>query len=156
MLKHNIGVPVFRWLRELVSLILGVLLATQLVPGISYSNNSTLAAVVIVLALLNALLRPFLRSVLIFLSLPLVLLTFGLAAIFVLWIVNSILFYSAAVLVPTFRVETFGDAMLGALVVSGTSWLLSLLLGDDSNSRKTPPSPGGGKRLSQADDIIDV
>jgi putative membrane protein len=169
MSTHSTGL---RWLRELVSLMLGILVATKLVTGISYTNNYALAAVVIVLALLNVVLRPFLRRFLMFLSLPLVLLTFGLVALLVLWVVNSVLFYLAAILVNFFQimmfgnniaswfnVETFGDAMLGSLVVSITSWVISALLGESKKSRKShddPPPPGGKKHLSKDDDVIDV
>lgn len=140
---------------------LGVLVATHIVPGIAYKDNATLAAVVIVLALLNTLLRPALRTFLIFISLPLVLLTFGLAALLVLWVANSLLIYLTAALVPTFTVASFWDAMLGALVISGVSWLLSLLLGDSPHSRnnKPPPPPSGTHRLptnKDDDDVIDI
>lgn len=154
-----------QWLRELLSLMLGVLLATHVVPGIRYDGLTALVAIVVVLALLNAVLRPFLRGFLMFLSLPLVLLTFGLGALLVLWLVNAILFYLAGVLVGSFTVESFGDAMLGSLVLGAASWLLTRLLGDGGNRRNNhgrnnhgqdAPATRDGKTKTDTDDDHDV
>jgi putative membrane protein len=144
-----------QWVRELASLMLGVLAATRIVRGINCEDTGTLLSVVVALAFLNTLARPFLRSLFILLFMPLMIATLGLAAVFVLWVVNSLLFYFTSALVTDFRVDSFGDAMLGALVVSTVSWLMSLLLGNEEFPRKRPPA-GRPRRDEDDNDVIDV
>src|SRR5690349_16776219 len=90
-----------------------VFLAAQLIPG-----TALLAG--IVLGLVNAVIRP----ILILLTLPVTLVTLGLF----IFVVNAICLALAAWLVPGFTISNFGAALLGALVISITSWLLSALL----------------------------
>jgi putative membrane protein len=106
---------------------LGILLATNLVGGIKYDTSGTLVLAVFVLCLLNMIVRPILQPLLILLSLPLVVLTFGLALLVVLWFVNAVMFYCVGMILHGFHVASFGDAMLGALIVSITWWLLRQL-----------------------------
>jgi putative membrane protein len=110
-----------------MSLMLGILLATNLVGGIKYDSPAVLVFAVFVLCLLNIIVRPILQPLLIFLSLPLVILTFGLALLVVFWFINAILFYCVGEILEGFHVASFGDAMLGALIVSVTWWLLHQL-----------------------------
>jgi putative membrane protein len=101
-----------RWL----TLALGIWVAVSLVPGISVESMGTLALAGLVLGLVNAILRP----VLVLLTLPITLLTLGLFYL----IVNGVAFALAAALVPGFRVETFGSAVLGSLIVSVVGWFV--------------------------------
>ncbi|MDP2137275.1 MAG: phage holin family protein [Candidatus Didemnitutus sp.] len=132
-----------RWLM----LALGVVLSATLVPGINYSNGTTLALVVILLSLFNAVLKPFL----LLFTLPFIVLTLGVGV----WLINALIFYFVGRLVDGFHVAGFGSAMLGALVVSLTNIFLSGMLRNASTPPPAPPrggGPGGGKR----DDVIDV
>lgn len=144
-------------LRELVSLTLGVLLATHLVDGICYDGTGTLALVVALLAVLNALLRPALTSVLVFVCLPLLVATFGLALFPILWLANSLLFFMAGWLLRQhgFVVETFGAAMLGAFIVSVAHFALSVLL-REGGARRFGHGGGGRRARDDHDDVIDV
>jgi putative membrane protein len=74
----------------------------------------------VVLGVLNALLRP----VLLLLTCPITLLTFGL---FVL-VVNALVFYFAASLAGGVRVDGFLGALFGSLVVTACSTLADQLL----------------------------
>ena len=69
---------------------------------------------------MNAIVRP----VLVVLTLPVTLLTLGLF----LFVINALLFWLVAELVPGFRVTGFGAALLGSILYSVitlvTSWLL--------------------------------
>ncbi|MDR2845288.1 MAG: phage holin family protein [Puniceicoccales bacterium] len=148
-----------RWIREWVAIALGVLTAAHIVPGITYDNTGTLLLVTAVLSLLNSLARPFLQSLFVLVALPLVLLTFGLAVVLVLWVVNSLLLYFTSLLIEGFKVATFGDALWGALCISAVSWLLPLLVGDGGKGPRPPNGTGAAKtqrhRLDD-DDVIDV
>ena len=112
-------------MRLLLRLVLNgaaVFLAAQLIPGIGVASPGTALAAGIVLGLINAIIRPLL----ILLTLPATLLTLGLF----IFVINAICLALAAWLVPGFTINSFGSALLGALVISITSWLLSALLID--------------------------
>lgn len=132
-----------RWL----ILALGVVLSAMLVPGIDYSDGTTLALVVILLSLFNAVLKPLL----LLFTLPFIVLTMGVGV----WLINALIFYFVGRLVDGFHVAGFGSAMLGALVVSLTNISLAGMLRKNSRSPAAPPragGPDGGKR----DEVIDV
>lgn len=77
---------------------------------------STVILVGLVLGLLNALLRP----IIIFLTLPATLITFGLFLI----VINAGMLWLTDVIVPAFAIESFGWALLGALLISIVSMIL--------------------------------
>ena len=81
---------------------------------------STVILVGLVLGLLNALLRP----IIIFLTLPATLITFGLFLI----VINAGMLWLTDVLVPAFVIEGFGWTLLGALLISIISTILYALL----------------------------
>lgn len=122
---------------------LGVLAASQIVPGIECATWSGLITAALVLGLLNAFLRPLLMVV----SLPLVLLTFGLF----LWIINAGLLYLVGSLVKSFHVDSFWSALGGSAVISVISGFLQLALGIRSTRirvgrtrHRPPPRDSGG------------
>jgi len=126
---------------------LGVLAATQIVPGVDCRSWQALAVAALVLGFLNAFVRPILTV----LSLPLVLVTLGLF----LWVINAALLGIVAALVKSFTVSSFWSALGGAAVISITSALANAALGiktqrsvDAPGSSKPPhqtkpPGPGG-------------
>lgn len=111
-------------------LALGVTLATQLLRGISYDEPSTLILVVVLLSLFNAVLRPLL----IFFTLPFILLTLGVGVI----LINALMFLAVAHLVNGFVVESFWWAMGGAIITGITNVLVNALM------RGSPPGGGPG------------
>lgn len=100
--------------------IIAVFVASKLVPGISFDNWLALALFAAVLGLVNAVVKPIVAM----LALPVVLLTLGLA----LLVINALMFWLASALVPGFRVDGFLAALLGSIVVSLVSWVLSVVL----------------------------
>ncbi len=116
---------VTRWLIIAVA----VLIAAHTNEGISYQGPGaighggwgTLAIVVVVLSGLNFFLKPLL----VFFTLPFIVLTLG----FGLVVVNGAIFWTAAQLVPGFEVSGFWPAVWGGIVVSLVSifanWLLA-------------------------------
>jgi putative membrane protein len=127
-----------RW----VVLALGVVLSAKLVPGISYDSGATLAVVVILLSLFNAVLKPFL----VLFTLPFIFLTMGIG----IWFINALLFYFTGRLVDGFHVAGFGSALVGALIVSVTNLVMSRLLAPP----RPPVQPPRGR--GKADDVIDI
>lgn len=81
---------------------------------------STVVLVGLVLGLLNALVRP----IIIFLTLPATLVTLGLFLI----VINAGILWLTTILVPAFVIESFGWALLGALLISIVSMILHAVL----------------------------
>ena len=73
------------FLQRWIIIMVAVLVATHIVPGIHYDHWQGLLIATFVLGLLNAFLKP----VLLFLSLPLVIVTFGLFTV----VINALLLY---------------------------------------------------------------
>jgi putative membrane protein len=107
--------------------------ATRIVNGISFTGDvPTLLGVALVFGVLNAVLRPILMV----LTIPFLIITLGLFT-FVLNAVMLLITSAASdALGLGFRVDGFGSAFLGALVVSVVSFALSMFVGDD-RQRKT-------------------
>lgn len=99
---------------------LGLWLASRWVNGIAIADSTTLIVSAVVLGIVNAIVRP----VAIVLTLPLTLVTLGLF----LLIVNAAMVALVALLVPGFHVQSFGAALLTALIVSVSGWCGSILM----------------------------
>jgi len=94
--------------------------STWLLDAIQVESTTTLVLVALVLALLNAVIKP----ILVLFTLPFVIFTFGLGII----LINAILLFLAGQLVPGFIVPTFGTACLGALIISAVSFAVTMIL----------------------------
>jgi putative membrane protein len=99
----------------------GLWIASVLVPGMDISGMGTLLAAAFLLGLVNALVRP----VLVFLTLPLTILTLGLF----LLVINAAMLGVVAWLLPGFVLGGFFPALFGALIVSLISWCASRYVG---------------------------
>lgn len=97
-----------------------IYVATALVAGIRVSTTGTLLLAALVLAVVNAAVRP----VMIVLTLPLTILSLGLF----LLVLNAVCLLLVTLVVPGVEVRSFGTAFLGALVISVVSWLLTRLI----------------------------
>jgi putative membrane protein len=110
-----------RWANNTVA----VLIAASIVPGIHCSGFLTLVAAAFVLGILNI----YVRRLLIFFSLPLVVVSLGL---FIL-VINAFLLYSVGYLMTSFQtsfhVDSFWAAFWGGLIISIVSLVLNLLVG---------------------------
>ena len=102
----------------------GIYLAARVVPGIGLRGEAIWPAMLagLVLAILNAVVRP----VLVLVTLPLTFVTLGLF----LLVLNAFCLWLTAVIVPGFVVTSFGAAFLGALLISVVSWLLTVFVSD--------------------------
>jgi len=99
-----------RWLINTLALFIVV----TVVPHFHYRSIVTLAVAALVLGLANAIVRP----VLFVLTLPLTILTLGLF----LLVLNGIVLEVVAWVVPGFRIDSFGWAIVGALVLTVISF----------------------------------
>ncbi len=115
---------------------LAVQVASQIVPGITWTWTGLITATLL-LGLLNAIVRP----VLIFFTLPLVVLSLGLF----IFVINAVLLYEVGQHLKDFHVATFWDALWGSVVVSVVTMLLNWLTGANKSSvkfrRVRPPRP---------------
>ena len=107
-----------RWLINMVA----ILLIAYLFPGIMWVKGLGSAIwAALLLGLVNAILRP----ILVLLTLPLTILTFGLF----LLVINGLMLALVAFLIPGFFVNGFLGAVLGSILISLVSWTLSRFLG---------------------------
>lgn len=124
---------------------LAVLVAVVLLRGhITYHNWSDLFVASLLLGILNAFVRP----ILMFLALPLLVFTLGL---FTLVINALLLFCVGKIMAPHFQVDSFGFAFLGALIISVVSIALNVMTGNARVSVRRRPPP-----KKKDDDVIDV
>lgn len=109
----------------LISLLLNALaliITAYIVPGFKVDSFTSALLAAIVLAVINTFVKPLL---LIF-TLPLTILTLGLF----LFIVNAIVLRLTSLVVSGFQVDGWLPAILGAIVLSLTSTILSMLVKD--------------------------
>jgi putative membrane protein len=95
---------------------LSLLIVTRIVPGFVVSGFGPALLAVIVIGLVNGTLGFFLKVI----TFPLTILTLG-----IFWIViNALMLMAASALVPGFKVQGFGPAFLGAIVLSLVNMLM--------------------------------
>jgi len=112
---------------------------------IHYQKPVHLLAASLLLGILNSVLKP----IIMFLALPLLVLTLGLF----MFVINALLLYFVGFLLhPYFSVDTFWSAFCGALIISVVSVILNFVTGMGRARveirRNNPPprdqGPGGG------------
>ena len=106
---------ILKWL----ALALSTMFVGWIIPGITISSFVTALIASAVIALVNLVIKP----ILVFLTLPINILTLGL---FIL-VINALLFMFVAYLVPGVEIDGFWSAFWGAVILSilsiGISWL---------------------------------
>lgn len=109
---------IIRWL----ILTVAIMVTAYMLEGIHVEGFFSALAAAAVLGILNAIFRP----VLIFLTLPINILTLGLFT----FVINGLLLMMASCTISGFTVGGFWSAFLGAIIVSIISWLLSSFIND--------------------------
>ena len=106
----------FRWVINAAAL----LLIAYLVPGFTVAGFGSAILAALILGLVNALIRP----ILVILTLPISILTLGLFLI----VVNGLMLWLTATLLPGFTIDSFFVALLGAIILWAvglvTNWLV--------------------------------
>ena len=110
------------FLTKIILTTIAAMLASYLLHGVQIANITTALMVSVVLALLDAFVKP----ILIILTLPITIVTLGLF----LLVINILIIKWAADIVPGFKVSSWWSALLFSLIVSVVNSLLESLLTD--------------------------
>lgn len=113
---------IIRWLASAAA----VWVTARFVPGIRVEGGiQALFVIALILGLVNALVRPLVKM----LACGLIALTLGLF----LFVINAVMLYvvsfAAGEFGYTFEIASFKAALIGSVVISVVSWLISLVLG---------------------------
>ncbi|MEJ2699281.1 MAG: phage holin family protein [Desulfuromonadales bacterium] len=123
-----------RWL----VLTLAILAASYVLQGISVAGFFSAFFAAALLGILNALFRP----ILLILTLPLNILSLGLFT----FVINAVLLMMVSGVIAGFQVHGFGSALLGSLIISAVSWLLTSLVNDQGKMEIIVLKKGRGDR----------
>ena len=107
-------------LRTLI-IMLGLFLASSLIPGVAITGTGTFILAALLLGLVNAFVRP----IAFLLTLPLTIVTLGLF----MFVLYAAMFGLVAALLDSFIVAGFWSALFGAIIVSLTSTIASWYIG---------------------------
>lgn len=108
-----------RWLIQT----LAILAAAYLLKGIDVTGFVPALLAAAILGILNAFLRPLL----LILTLPINILSLGLFT----FVINAFMLKLVSVVIEGFDVQGFVPALIGSLLISIVSWLLSAFIRDD-------------------------
>ncbi len=97
-----------------------LLLTSKMVKGFEINDFRSAMIASLVIGFLNMFLRP----ILLLLTLPLNILTLGLFT----FVVNAIVLKSAAGILKGFNIKTWGDAIIGAVVLAIVQLLINFIL----------------------------
>src|SRR5271154_5964531 len=115
---------------------LAVLVAVQVVHGIHFRDNGMLPPVLT--ALLLGILNAFVRPILMLIALPLLIFTLGLFML----VINALLLCLVSWLMSGyFQVDSFGSAIIVAIIISVISIALNILTGNAHVSIQRHRSP---------------
>jgi putative membrane protein len=107
-----------RWL----ILTVAIMVAAYFFRGIHVAGFGSALFAALVLGILNAFFRP----ILLILTLPINILTLGLFT----FVINALLLLMTSGVIGGLEVTGFGSALLGSLIISLVSWLLSSFIND--------------------------
>ena len=120
-MRKEIGfmVLLIRW----IFFTLAILFVAWLVPGIFVENFQSAMLVTVIMALINIFIRPLI----VFITLPINILTLGLFGL----VVNALLFMLAGYVAPGFYVDGFLAAFLGSVVLSFLGLIINMITLND-------------------------
>ena len=101
---------------------IALLAVAYLMPSIEVTGFTAALIAAAVIGLVNMLIKP----VLILLTLPVTILTLGLF----IFVINGLLFYFVGEILEGFQVQSLMAGILGAVLYSVISWLLTSLISD--------------------------
>src|SRR6185436_6747287 len=110
---------------------LALWLTSFIFHGISFSSKKSLLISALLLGFVNAVIRP----VVIILTIPLTLVTFGLF----LLVINAVMMLLVSALVPGFRISGFWTAFFASLFVSALSLLIDMITSSSVSTVLPPP-----------------
>ena len=116
-----------RFIIQAVVTALGLWLAAEVVPGVDFTSTGALVAAAVILGLVNAIVRP----IMILLTLPLTIVTFGLF----LLVVNAAMIGLTAWFLDGFVVNGLWAGIGAAIVTGVVSWIAGSVFGGGSRER---------------------
>jgi putative membrane protein len=108
--------------------IVAIWVAAKLVDGVGYGNDEW---ILVVAALVFSIVNIFVKPLVILFTLPLVILTLGIALFFV----NLLMLYLTSWIVDDFSVDSFGAAILATIIVWAVNTLLEAVFSYDDRRR---------------------
>ena len=114
-----------------------LLVAAQIVPGLTIDSFNAGVVAVFVLAVLNAVVRPLLYL----LSAPFIVVTLGLFMV----VINALLLLTVSALVPGFYVAGFWSAAGGAVLISLVSAIMNLMVSNRGHVQMVVAQPRSRK-----------
>ena len=110
-----------RFIFRLLINVVAILIIAQIAPSLIHVDGFLAALIAaVVLGIVNTIIRP----ILVILTFPLTLLTFGLF----LLVINALMLWLVSALLSGFHVNGFWGALFGSILISIVSWLLSKFL----------------------------
>jgi len=103
-------------------LTIAITIAAYLIKGIQVGGFFSALMAAAILGVLNVFFRP----ILLVLTLPLNILTFGLFT----FVINAILLLMASGVISGFSVNTFWSAVFGSVIISIINWILSSMINE--------------------------
>ena len=107
-------------------------LIAMYVPGFHVANFAAAIIAALIFGIVNAIVRP----IVLLITLPFTIITLGL---FVL-IVNALMFWLTSWLAPGVRVDGFGPAFIGAMIMMIVSFVTSQIFKSQAETRVVPRS----------------
>jgi putative membrane protein len=105
-----------------------VLIASNLLPGVKVDTFTTSLLVALVLAFMNAIVKPILTI----LTIPITLMSLGLFLI----VINGLIIILTDKLVDGFEVRGFWWALLFSFILSITTGILNMIIGNNDRDRE--------------------
>lgn len=105
---------------QILIIAVAVIITALILPGIKIKSFGSAVILAIVLSLLNYFVTP----VMVFLSIPITIVTFGLF----LFVINALIIMLAGAIVSGFKVEGFWWALIFSIVLSFVTYLLEMVL----------------------------
>jgi len=106
-------------LGKLLINILAFYVVDYLVPGFDFNDFWTIVVTAIIFGVINMFIKPVLQII----TLPISILTFGIAA----FLVNVLLLWLTSYIVPGFLIVNFSTAAIASIILSLVSWFLHKL-----------------------------
>jgi putative membrane protein len=127
--KENSMQTLRRYILQWLITSLAIFAAFSLVPGITFSGNGyEIGIIAMIYSVINLLIRPILTLI----TCPMIILTLGMFTV----IINGVLLLITADMAKyfgiDFQIETFFTALMGAVVISLTTFVLNLLSGENN------------------------
>ena len=98
-----------------------LLVVARVVNGVQVQGWGPALLAALLLGIVNAIVRPLM----VFLTFPLTIITLGLF----LFVINALMLWLTAALVPGFRIAGFGPALLASLLLTLLNVLIGMLIG---------------------------